>query len=163
MGRQFERKKFQIGNVLFVNREKGLFLSEYVDDIKMARRNQNLDPVWKILMKDVDLGESTSSHDHIQWDCTQRECQRNKDIVDNHKDMLESKISAGGIENYFTQKNLKQTFPHGPVTWKVMQRNAWKDIANLRTKLLNNFTKSRLHVVKEEEIGSVGEFVNVCT
>ena len=35
---------------------------------------------------------------------------------------------------------------HGPMTWKVMQRNAWKDVANWRIKQLNNYTKSRRHV-----------------
>ena len=32
---------------LFVHREKGLFLSVYVDDIKLAGKKQNLDPMWK--------------------------------------------------------------------------------------------------------------------
>ena len=41
---------------LFVHREKGLFLSVYVDDIKLAGRKQNLDPLWKVLSK-VELGE----------------------------------------------------------------------------------------------------------
>ena len=35
----------------------GLFLSVYVDDIKLAGKKQNIDPTWKILMKDVELGE----------------------------------------------------------------------------------------------------------
>ena len=34
--------------------EKGLFLSVYVDDIKRAGKKQNIDPMWKVLMKDVD-------------------------------------------------------------------------------------------------------------
>ena len=46
--RQFEKillqygweKGFQIGNVSFVHREKGLFLSVYVDDIKLAGKKQ---------------------------------------------------------------------------------------------------------------------------
>ena len=38
-------RKFQIGNVSFVHREKGLFLSVYVDDIKLAGKKQNLDPM----------------------------------------------------------------------------------------------------------------------
>ena len=42
---------------LFVHREKGLFLSVYVDDIKLAGKKQNLDPMWKVLNKEVDLGE----------------------------------------------------------------------------------------------------------
>ena len=61
--RQFENvlwkygwEKVPICECLFVNREKGLFLSEYVDDIKLAGKKQNINPTWKILMKDVDLG-----------------------------------------------------------------------------------------------------------
>ena len=37
-------KKFQIGNALVDNREKGLFLSVYVDDIKLAGKKQNISP-----------------------------------------------------------------------------------------------------------------------
>ena len=40
--------KIRLGKVsnwecLFVNREKGLFLSVYVDDIKLAGKQQNID------------------------------------------------------------------------------------------------------------------------
>ena len=34
---------------LFVNPEKGLFLSVYVDDIKLVGDKQNIDPMWKVL------------------------------------------------------------------------------------------------------------------
>ena len=34
---------------LFVHREKGLFFSAYVDDIKLAGKKQNIDPMWKVL------------------------------------------------------------------------------------------------------------------
>ena len=37
----------------------------YVDDIKLAGKKQNIDPMWIILMKDVDLGEPTSFLDHV--------------------------------------------------------------------------------------------------
>ena len=50
---------------LFVHREKGLFSSVYVDDIKLAGEKQNLDPMWKLLNKEVDLGEPTSFLDHV--------------------------------------------------------------------------------------------------
>ena len=50
---------------LFVHREKGLFLSVYVDDIKLAGKKQNLDPMWKVLNKEVDLGDPTSYLDHV--------------------------------------------------------------------------------------------------
>ena len=36
---------------LFVNKEKGLFLSVCLDDIKMSGKNPILDPMWGILMK----------------------------------------------------------------------------------------------------------------
>ena len=50
---------------LFVHREKGLFLSVYVDDMKLAGKKQNLDPMWKLLNKEVDLGEPTSFLDYV--------------------------------------------------------------------------------------------------
>ena len=40
-----------------VHRKQRLFLSVNVDDIKMAGREQNMDSMWKKLMKLVDLGE----------------------------------------------------------------------------------------------------------
>ena len=67
----------------------------YVDDIKLAGKKQNLDPMWKVLNKEVDLGEPTSFLDHVYLECTQRHCEISKDIVDNYRTMLESRISAG--------------------------------------------------------------------
>ena len=80
---------------LFVHRQKGLFLSVYVDDIKLAGKKQNLDLMWKELNKEVDLGEPTSLLDHVYLGCTQRQCESSKDIVDNYRTMFESRISAG--------------------------------------------------------------------
>ena len=70
----------------------------HVDDAKLAGKKQNIDPTLKVLMKDVDLGEPTSFFDDVYLGCTKRECQTSKDIVDNHKSIFESKISAGAIE-----------------------------------------------------------------
>ena len=148
----------------FVNREKGPFLSMYVDDIKLAGKTENSDPMWKVLMKQIDLGQQTSFLDHVYLGCVQRECQTSKDNVDNYRNMFESKIYVGALENYQFQRNRKQQFLHGPLpmTWKVMQRSAWKDIANWQTKQLDSHTKLQLHALmvinsKEEEMGSVGE------
>ena len=68
---------------LFVIREKRLILSVYVDDIKLAGKKQNIDPMWKVLMRDVDSGEPTSFLDHVYLGCTQRVCETSKDIVAN--------------------------------------------------------------------------------
>ena len=42
---------------LFVHRKQGFFLSVYVDDIKTAGKKQHMAPMWKKLMKNVDLDE----------------------------------------------------------------------------------------------------------
>ena len=57
--------------------------------------NKNIDPMWKILNKEVD---PTSFFDHVFLGCVQRQCERSKDIVDNYRTMFESRISTGGIE-----------------------------------------------------------------
>ena len=69
--RQFEKillkhgwEKIANWECLFVHREKGLFLSVYVDDIKLAGKKQDLDPMWKLL-NEVDLGEPTSLLDPV--------------------------------------------------------------------------------------------------
>ena len=90
--------KFRIGNACLSTEKKDCFLSVYVDDIKLAGRKQTISPTWKILVKDVDVGESTSFVDHVYLGCTQRECETSKDIVDNYKNMFESRISAGATE-----------------------------------------------------------------
>ena len=67
------------------------------------------------------------------------------------------------------QGNLTRTLSlHGPMIWKVMQKSAWKDIANWRTKLRSNDTKSRPHALddhqfKEAETGSVEKLSTVCS
>ena len=128
---------------LFVHREKGLFLSVYVDDIKLAGKKQNLDPMWKVLNKEVDLGEPTSFLDHVYLGCTQRQCEISKDIVDNYSTMFESRISAVKQRNYHSLKIL--VFLHGLMIWWVMQRNAWSDIVSWQTRRHNNSTKYLLH------------------
>ena len=90
----------------FVHREKGLFLSVYVDDMKLAGKNQNIDPMWKVLNKEVDLGETTFFLDHVYLGCTQIQCEISKDTVDNCRTMLESRISAGGTEKRPRSENL---------------------------------------------------------
>ena len=99
----------------------------------------------KVLNKEVDLGEPTSFLDHVYLGCTQRQCQVSKDIVDNYRTMFESRISAEGLENYHSLKIF--VFPHGLMTWLVMQRSAWNDIVSWQTRRLNNSTKYPLHAL----------------
>ena len=89
-----------------VHREKGLFLSVYVDDIKLAGKKQNLDPMWKLLNKGDDLGEPTSFLDHVYLGCAQRQCEVSKDIVENYRTMFGSRISGGPTEKLPCSGNL---------------------------------------------------------
>ena len=68
-------------------------------------KKQNINPMWKVLMKDVDLGEPTSFPDHVYLGCTSRECQISKDIVDSYRNMFESRISAWAMENSVSEKS----------------------------------------------------------
>ena len=43
------------------------------------------------------------------------------------------------------QENCQKRYLHDPMIWKVMQRSAWRDIANLRIKQPVNCSKSRRH------------------
>ena len=111
--REFEKIQLQHGwekvsnwECLFVHREKGLFLSVYEDDIKLAGKKPNIDPMWKVLNKEVDLGEPTSFLDHENLGHTQRQCEISKDIVDNYRTMFETRISAGGTEKLPCSENL---------------------------------------------------------
>ena len=121
-------ENFSNWECLFVHREKGLFLSVFVDNIKLAGKKRNIDPMWKVFNKEVDLGIPTSFLDHVYLECTQRQCDISKDIVDNYKAMFESRISVGGTERIHTPRIF--VFFRGFPTWKVMRRNVWSDIVS---------------------------------
>ena len=148
--RQFEKVLLKHGwekipnwECLFVHREKGLFSSVFVDDIKLAGKKHNIDPMWKVLNKEVDLGEPTSFLDNVYLGCTQRKCEISKDIVDNYRAMFESRISAGGLEKYHFLKIF--VFLHGLMIWLVMQESVWNDIVSWQTRRFSNSTKYLLH------------------
>ena len=171
--RQFEKillkhgwEKIPNWECLFVHREKGLFLSVYVDDIKLAGKKQNLDPMWKVLNKEVDLGEPTSFLDHVYLGCTQRKCEMSKDIVDNYRTMFESRISARGVEKLPFPQNLRIS------SWSYdMEGHAKKcverygELANKTTQQLYKVSTPCIddHHFKEEEMTSVGELSQVCS
>ena len=54
--------------------------------------------MWKVLCKEVDLGDPTSFLEHAYLGCTQRQCEVNQDIVDNYRTIFESRISPGAKE-----------------------------------------------------------------
>ena len=162
-----EGRKFQIEKFLFVHREKGLFLSAYVDDIKLAGKKHNIDPMWKVLHKEVDLEEPTSFLDHGYLGCTQRKCEISKDIVDNYRTMFESRICAGGFgEITIPSKNLRissWSYDMAGHAKKCVER--YCELANKKTQQLYKVSTPCIadHHFKEEETKSVGELSNTCS
>ena len=145
--RQFEKvllkhewEKIPNWECLFVHREKGLFLSVYVDDIKLAGKKHNIDPMWKVLNKENDLGEPTSFLDHVYLGCTQRQCE----VSQVTEPCLNREFLRGEQKNFHSPKIL--VFLHGRMIWWVMQRSVWNDIVSWRTRLHSNSTKYLLHV-----------------
>ena len=81
-------RKFRIGNVsLYIVKKDYSYLCMWMSS-NWLERNKNLDPMWKLLNKEVDLGEPTSFLDHVFLGCTQRQCEISKDIVDNYRAMF---------------------------------------------------------------------------
>ena len=133
-----------------------------VDDIKLVGQKQNLDPMWKLLNKEVDLGEPTSFLDHAHLGCTQRQCEISKDIVDNYRIMFESRISAGATEKLPCSENLcisSWCFDMEGHAKKCVER--YCELANKTTQQFYKVSTPCIddHHFKEEELKSVGEFV----
>ena len=61
---------------------------------KWMEESKNMTPMWKKWMKLVDLGEPTSFRDHVYLGRTQRECKPDEDIIDQCKEMFESRSSG---------------------------------------------------------------------
>ena len=122
--------------------------------------------MWKVLNKEVDLGEPTSFLDHVHLGCTQRQCEISKYIVDNYRTTFESKISAGATEKLPCSENLRiSSWSHD------MEGHAKKcverccELANKTTQQLYKVSTPCIddHHSKEEELKSVGELSKVCS
>ena len=158
------REIFPIGDVFSYTVKKDYSYLWLVDDIKLAAMKQHLDPMWKVLNKEVDLGEPTSFLDHVYLGCTQRQCELSKDIVDKYRTMFESRISAGATEKLPCSENLRissWSYDMAGHAKKCVER--YCEIANKTTQQLCKVSTPCLddHHFKEEELKSVGELSKV--
>ena len=151
---------------LFVHREKGLFLSVYVDGIKLAGKNKILIRCGKYSIKKSIWEEPTSFLDHVNLSCTQRQCQTSKDIVDNYRTMFESRISAGGVEKLpFTQNPRISSWSYDMAGHAKKCVERYCELAIKTTQQLHKVSTPCIddHHLKEEEMKSVGELSQVCS
>ena len=142
-------KEFQIGNAyLWTEKKDYSCLCMWTKKKKLTGKKQNIDPMWKVLTKEVDLGEPTSFFDQVYLGCTQEENAKRAKIL---LSITEIWLNPGSLQepkkSNLVQASLTQTSLHGPMMWKVMQRNVWSDVASWRTKQPSNCTMLQRHVL----------------
>ena len=123
--------------------------------------DQNLDPMWKVLNKEVDLGEPSFFLDHVYLGCTQRQCEVSKDTVDNYRTMFEWWISACGVEKLPSPQNLRiSSWPYDMAGHAKKCVERFCELANKTTQQLYKVSTPCIddHHFKEEEMTCVGEF-----
>ena len=122
--------------------------------------------MWKVLNKQVDLGEPTSFLDHVYLKRTQRQCETSKDIVDNYRTMFESRISAETTEKRPSPETLSiSTWSHDMEGHAKKCVERYCELANKTTQQLYQVSTPCIddHQVKEEEMKSVGGLSDVCS
>ena len=118
-------EKFRTGiDCLFIEKKELSFRKTSMV-FRKAGKKQNMTPMWKKLMKNVDLDEPTSFLDHVYLVCTQRECKPNEIVIDEKRKMFESRISARATEKYRCGRNLTRRRSRGLTTWKDMLKTAF--------------------------------------
>ena len=150
---------------LLVHREKGLFLSVYVDDIKFAGKKQNLDPMLKSTQQRSWFGRTNI----FPWSC----------ILGMHSTTMWNKQRyCGQLQNHVWIANFRGK------NWKIpcsenIRISSWScDVEGHAQKCVERYcelaiTKTQQlykvstpciddHHFKEEELKSVGELSKVC-
>ena len=132
----------------------------------MAAEKQNMAPMWKKMMKNVDIDEPTSFLQHVYLGCTQRKCKPNETIIEHYNKMLESRISAGATEKLPGWRNLSissWSFDMEGHVKKCVER--YCELANKTTQQLCKGSTPCIddHHFKGEEFKSVGELSKVCS
>ena len=103
--------------------------------------------MWKVLVKDVDLGEPTSFLDHVYLCCTQRGCQTSKDIVDNCRNFFESQISAGATEKLPCSEKLCANISSWSYDVEGHAKKCVERYCELGNKTTQQLTKSQHHAL----------------
>ena len=112
-----------------------------MDDITLPGKKQNIE----VQNKEVDLGEPTSFLDHVYLGFSRRQCEISKDIVDKHRTMFESRISAGDAKKLHHSENFRisswsyDTEGHAK---KCVER--YCELANRTTQQLNHFKEESI-------------------
>ena len=127
----------------------------------------------KILIRCVkySINKSIWENQHLSlimytWAALKRQCEISKDIVDNHRAMFESRISAGGTEKRPYSENFRifsWSYDMEGYAKKCVER--YCESANKTTQQLYKVSTPCIddHHFNEEELKSVGELSQVCS
>ena len=120
---------------------------------------------WKLLNKEVDLGEPTSFFDHVYLGCTQRQCEISKDIGDNYRTMFESRVSAERKEKLPYSENRASSWSYDREGHAKKCVERYCEVSNKTTQQLHKVSTPCIddHHFKEEEFKSVGEMSKLCS
>ena len=132
----------------------------------MVGKKQNIDPMWKVLIKKLIWENQHHSLTMCTWNVLKDNVKLSKDIVDNNRTMFESRISAVRTEKLPYSENFRiSSWSHdmeGHVQ-KCVER--YCELANKTTQQLYKVSTPCIddHHFKEEEMRSVGELSKVCS
>ena len=166
--RQFEKvlfengwEKFQNWECFFVNRQRIFVVCVRGTISRWLERRETLIARWRYGGNTLFLGEPTSFLVHFNLGCTQLGCQTSEDIVENYRNLFESRISAGATE--ICKKKLTWKLWRGLTTWKVMRRNAFERYLNWQTmqQLHKATTPCIDNQFMEEDLASTGDLSKV--
>ena len=120
-------------------------------------KERNINPMWKVLNKEVELGEPISFLDHVYLGCIQRHCETRKHIVDNYRTMFESRISAGATEKLPSSETPNiSTWSYGMEGHAKKCVEQYFELANKTTEQLYKVSTPCIddHKFKEQELRS---------
>ena len=127
---------------LFVHRDKGLFFSVYVDEIKLVGK-KILVRCGKYSIKKLIWENQHLSWIMYTWAALNDNVKQAKILMTITEPCSNHEFPRGELKNYHTRKIF--VFHHGLMTWLVMQRSVWNDIESWQTRRLSNSTKYPLH------------------
>ena len=74
---------------VFQNKAKKLWLSVYVDDFKLVGAKENIAPMWKSLMRTIDLEPPIALHNNVYLGCKQEPEKFDKLAVQQKNDIFQ--------------------------------------------------------------------------
>ena len=126
--------------------------------------------MWKILVKEDELGEPTSFLDHFYLGCTQTECQTSKDIVHKYRQYVSNPASVLGAfeEAALFRETWREYFLmvlwHGrsckEIRGKILRSGEQNNSTVIQSR---NAMHGRPSFLKTKKMVSVGELSKVCS